>query len=107
MQGAPNFIVIGLWIFLQQRHKRHHDTRRTEPALKGTPFDEGALYWMQVIRIAQALDGLNAPPLRAAKRHQTRTDGAAIHQHRAGTAFPVATTNLRSPKLQMITQKYG
>ena len=90
--------------FGHHRHSRHDLTRGAVAALIAVVLDEGGLHGMQMIRLADALDGRDLIRRVHHGKRQARVHALAVHMHRAGAALAVIAALLGAGQVQVFAQ---
>jgi len=89
---------------LQQDVRGKQHSRRTDPALRGTVFDERLLQGRQPSAISQSLDRRDLAALNLTCGYQAAVDDRAVDQHAAGTALTLTAAFFRPRRAEIFAQ---
>ena len=90
---------------LQQRHRRHHETRRAEAALERMVLVEGLLDGMQPGVSGQALDRRHRASVGLDGQHRARLHRLPVEQHGARTTRSRVAADVRPLQPQVLAQE--
>ena len=78
-----------------------------KPHWKAWRFAERLLQRIEVVRLAEALDGEHLAAARLDREHQARPDADTVDHHRARAADAVLTPEVGARELQAIAEEVG
>ena len=102
-----DLVPAGVGVLVQQRLGRHDHAGGAVAALGGGLLDEGLLDGVELVVVAQALDGVHPAALGLERRVDAGGHRLAVHQDGAGAALALAAADLGADEAQPVAQHVG
>src|ERR1700730_4617873 len=101
---GPDLRLGRVGVVCQHRFDGHHESRRTEAALRSSPVAIRLLDRGQGPMLAHSLDSSDLLAFATGRKQSARHHGDAIDQHRTGAAGRIIAAALRAREFQFLPQ---